>query len=185
VQSGWKTNQGLNINTMCHLGVPGSTEGPVGTVLLSHWPVRAILGNSRRTKMVSIFILAFSVIALVRFAIAQWRAIWLSTANNPLSDALQLTTGTDGSAIGAQDFSTLMDLCDKFCPDLKKTSPWLREVSIYYRLVLKLEQVFQSKVPRLSIWARNEMQSCSRYVAVLLDQSLSMSLDRRLAASSN
>lgn len=135
--------------------------------------------------MVSYFILVFSGIALVRFAVSQWRAIWITSASQPLSDSMQITTGIDGAAIGAQDFRSLMDLCDRLCPDLRRASPWLREVSIYYRVVLRLEQVFRHKVPRLSVWASREMQSCSRYVAVLLDQNLSMSLDRRLAAHTN
>lgn len=135
--------------------------------------------------MVSLFILVFSGFALVRFAVCQWRAIWITAANQPLSGSLQLTAGIDGAAIGAQDFSTLMGLCDQLAPDLKKTSPWLREVSVYYRAVARLEQTFRLKLPAISIWAKREMQICSRYVAVVLDQSLSMSLDRRLAARAN
>jgi hypothetical protein len=131
--------------------------------------------------MVSLFILVFAVFALVKFGISQWRAIWISTASQPLSDSLQLTAGIDGAAIGAQDFSTLMDLCDRLSPDLKKTSPWLKEVSFYYRTIAKLEHAFQHKFPSISKWAKGEMQICSRYAAVVLDQSLSMSMDRQLA----
>jgi hypothetical protein len=32
------------------------------------------------------------------------------------------------------------------------------------------------------VWAAREMQTCARYVAVVLDQNLAMNLDRRLAA---
>jgi hypothetical protein len=135
--------------------------------------------------MVSLFILVVAGVALVRFSVLQWRAIWIATANQPLSDALQMTTGIDGANVGAKDFAALLNLCDKFCPGLGKTSPWLREVSIYYRGVAMLEQVFRVKLPGISAWARSEMQICSRYAAVVLDQSLSMSLDRSLAARAN
>jgi hypothetical protein len=135
--------------------------------------------------MVSIFILAFSGFALVKFGIAQWRAIWITTANQPLSDSLQLTAGIDGAAVTAGDFGTLMHLCNELSPDLKKKSPWLREVSMYYRAVEKLEHAFRVKFPAVSAWAKGEMQICSRYVAVVLDQSLSMSLDRQFAARTN
>jgi len=37
------------------------------------------------------------------------------------------------------------------------------------------------KLPAVSAWASSEMQICSRYVAVLLDQSLCVSLDREFA----
>jgi hypothetical protein len=135
--------------------------------------------------MVSIFILAFAAFALVKFGISQWRAIWLTTANQPLSDSLQLTAGIDGAAIGGGDFRTLMNLCDKMSPDLKKKSPWLKEVSAYYRAVEKLDHAFRVKLPAISAWAKGEMQICSRYVAVVLDQNLSMSMDRRFATRGN
>lgn len=135
--------------------------------------------------MFSILILAFAGFALVKFGIAQWRAIWISSANQPLSDALQVEAGIDGAAIGSQDFGTLMDLSERLCPGMKKNSPWLREVGIYYRYVAKIEQAFRLKVPAISAWANGEMQICSRYAAVMLDQNLSMNLDRQLAARAN
>jgi hypothetical protein len=132
--------------------------------------------------MVALFILVFSVVALLKFAIWQWRAIWISTANQPLSESLQLTAGIDSATIGAQDFSTLMDLCDRLSPGLKKTSPWLKEVSFYHHVVAKLDQTLGRRLPAVSTWASREMQTCSRYAAVVLDQSLSMNMDRRFAA---
>jgi hypothetical protein len=131
--------------------------------------------------MVSLLILVFAGFALVKFGIAQWRAIWITAANQPLSESLQLTAGIDGAHVGAGDFSTLMNLCNELSPDLKKKSPWLREVSVYYRAVEKLEHTFRMKLPAISTWAKSEMQTCSRYVAVVLDQSLSMSVDRQFA----
>jgi hypothetical protein len=135
--------------------------------------------------MVSLFILVFAVSALVRFGISQWRAIWISTANQPLSESLQLTAGIDAATISAGDFGTLLDLCNELSPELRKTSPWLKEVSLYYRAVGALERVFRIKLPALSKWANGEMQICSRYVAVALDQSIAMNLDRQFAARAN
>ena len=135
--------------------------------------------------MLSIFILVFAGLALVKFGIAQWRAIWITAANQPMSESLQLTAGIDGANVGAGDFSTLMNLCNELSPDLKKKSPWLREVSAYYRAVEKLEHAFRMKLPAISRWAKSEMQICSRYVAVVLDQSLSMSADRQFATRAN
>jgi hypothetical protein len=132
--------------------------------------------------MLSLCILLFSGFALMRFAVSQWRAIWISSANQPVSDSLQLTAGIDGASVGAEDFGRLMNLCDQLSPELKKSSPWLSEVSVYYRAIARLEQVSRVKVPSISTWASREMQTCARYVAVVLDQNLAMSLDRRLAA---
>src|SRR5260370_748908 len=135
--------------------------------------------------MVPIFILPFAGFALVKFAIAQWSAVWIPPANQQVAGSLQLAAGIEGASGAAGDFSTLMHLCNELSPDLKKKSPWLREVSLYYRAVTKLEHAFRAKFPAVSSWAEREMQICSRYVAVVLDQSLSMSLDRQFAARSN
>jgi hypothetical protein len=96
-----------------------------------------------------------------------------------------LTAGIDAAAIGAQDFSRLMSLCEELTPELKESSPWLNELSIYYRAIAKVERVSKAKVPSIAMWAAGEMQTCARYVAVVLDQNLAMNMDRRLAARAN
>jgi hypothetical protein len=135
--------------------------------------------------MISLFILVFASFALGRFAVSQWRTIWITAANQPLSDSLRVTAGIDDATIGAKDFSSLLDLCDNLSPGLKKKTPWLKEVSVYYRVIARLEQLSKIKLPSLSTWATREMKICSRYVAVVLDQNLAMNLDRRLAARIN
>jgi hypothetical protein len=135
--------------------------------------------------MLSLFILLFSGFALIRFAVSQWRAIWISSANQPLSDSLRLTAGIDAAAITGEDFGRLMNLCDQLSPELKKSTPWLSEVSTYYRSIARLQQLSKTTVPSVANWAAREMQTCARYVAVVLDQNLAMNLDRRLAAQPN
>jgi hypothetical protein len=132
--------------------------------------------------MIPLFILAFSSVALIRFAVSQWRAIWIASANQPLSDSLHLTAGIDPAAIAAGDFPGLLNLCDQLSPDLKTSTPWLGEVSIYYRAMAALEHTCGSKLPSIASWATREMQTCARYVAVVLDQNMAMNLDRQLAA---
>lgn len=134
--------------------------------------------------MTAVIILSFSVLALAQFAISQWRMIWLSTANQPLSDSLRAATGIDAEAIGPNDFGKLLGLCDEMAPLLKRGTPWLREVKGYYHVMAKLQKAFQSMQPALSAWASKEMKTCSRYVAVLLDQNLSLDLDHRAAVRS-
>lgn len=134
--------------------------------------------------MTAVLILAFSVMALVRFAISQWRMIWLTTANQPLSDSLRAATGIETDAIGPNDFGTLLELCDELSPRTAKSTPWLREVKGYYSVVAKLEKACKSFQPALSAWASKEMKTCSRYVAVVLDQNLSLDLDQRAAVRS-
>lgn len=129
--------------------------------------------------MIPVFILGFSLFALTKFGIAQWRLILLSAADYQLSDSLQFSTGIDRAAIGPRDFGRLKGFCDRLSPEMKKTSSWLKEVSLYYRIIALVE-----KLPSLSTWANREMQLCSRYAAVVLDQNLAMNLDRQLAGRS-
>src|SRR5260370_10001309 len=113
--------------------------------------------------MVSIFILVFAVIALVRFGISQWRAIWISAANQPLSDSLQLAAGIDGATIGSRDFGPLLDLCSRLSPELKKINPWLKEESVYYRSVSKLKHVLRATFPSIPPCPLGSTLICSLY----------------------
>src|SRR5271169_993303 len=113
--------------------------------------------------MTAAFILVFSVLALVQFAISQWRMIWLTTANQPLSDSLRVTAGIDAESICGKDFGKLLGICDEMSPLLKKGTPWLREVKGYYGLMTGLEKLCRSFQPALADWASAEMRTCSRY----------------------
>lgn len=128
--------------------------------------------------MIPIFILGFSLFALAKFAIAQWRLILLSASDYQLSESLRESTGINGAAIGPRDFGTLKGFCEQL-PATKRASSWLKEVSLYYRIISLFE-----KLPSISTWASREMQLCSRYAAVVLDQNLAMNMDRRLAGRS-
>src|SRR5580693_7508988 len=97
--------------------------------------------------MTAALILAFSVLALVQFGIGQWRMIWLTMANQPLSDSLRAATGIEAEAIGPNDFGVLLGLCDEMSPSLTNGTPWLREVKGYYSVVAKLEKSFRSIQP--------------------------------------
>jgi len=152
-------------------------------VLLGAAKAAGRIGMQAKT-MTAVLILAFSVIALVKFSISQWRMIWLTTANQPLSDSLRAATGIEAENIGPNDFGTLLGLCDELSPAINRATPWLREVRGYYKIVAKLEKACRSIQPALSSWAAAEMKTCSRYVAVVLDQNISIDLDRRAAVRS-
>jgi hypothetical protein len=132
--------------------------------------------------MTAAIILAFSVLALLSFSISQWRMIWLTTANQPISDSLRAATGLDADAIGPNELDKLLGLCDELSPLIKKRTPWLREVAFYHFALRQLQRTVRSIQPMLSKWAAGEMATCSRYVAVVLDQNLSVDLDRRATA---
>jgi len=135
--------------------------------------------------MISALILAVSAMALVHFAVAQWRAIWISAANQSVSDALQSETGLDADTVRETDFPRLVCLYAEVCPNKKTSAPWLREIATYYRAISALHAISQKVLPSLSKWAESEMKTCSRYVAVVIDQHLSLSMDRLAAVRSS
>jgi len=134
--------------------------------------------------MLSMAILLFSAGALVRFAIGQWRAIWISAANQPVSGSLLATAGIEADQLAGPDFDSLVALHDNLCACTKSTAPWLPEITRYYRVVSRLQFATKALLPLFSTWATREMTFCSRYVAVAIDQHLSIDFDRRSAALS-
>ena len=129
--------------------------------------------------MSAIFILIVSCLAFASFAVSQWRAIWLAAANQPLSDSLPSSAGITDETVAEHGFGSLVDLSEKLCPGMRKSTPWLREVSLYHSLLVVLRRGV------LANWAAQEMHMCSRYVAVALSQNLTMQMERQLVTTAN
>lgn len=127
--------------------------------------------------MTAALILVFSVVALIQFAISQWRSIWITVASQPLSENIHAATGIHGDAICADDFDLMARTSEKLCPSPRGGNKWLREVQIYYRMVRMLERISAKNVPALAGWAKNELVACSRYAAAILDQRLNTNLE--------
>lgn len=122
--------------------------------------------------MVAAFILVLSVVALIRFAVSQWRSIWHGIAEQPLSGSLQTATGIAGHAIGPDDFELFARASEQLCPSPGERNVWLKEVRGYYHLVRFLRKVSSEKLPSLGRWAESEQVTCSRYAGTVLDQRL-------------
>ena len=133
--------------------------------------------------MFSIFILVAASCALVRFALLQWRAIWISASGQPLSDSLHAATGIDPRSVGSGDFAALVEHCQRLYPKQTGRSGWLREVTGYYRLLKAADRLFRKALPQASQWSRKEMERCSRYVAVILDHQLVLEFDHQAFAN--
>jgi hypothetical protein len=126
--------------------------------------------------MIAAFILVFSTVALVRFGICQWRAMWLTVAARPLSDYLQAATGVDAKRLRAEDFHLIAKTSHYVSPAPQERKVWLREVGIYYRLVSAMERLAGRHIPALATWAQSELLSCAKYAAAVLDQRLNANL---------
>jgi|SRR5215469_1249732 len=128
-------------------------------------------------EMIAALILVFSIGALLHFAVAQWKAIWITVAEQPLTSCLQSATGISADSIGPDDFERL----SKLAHSLKETAgpretSWMMEVRVYYRIVRMFSFVCGTMIPSCSIWAKKELVACSRYAAAVLDQRLNADL---------
>jgi hypothetical protein len=126
--------------------------------------------------MIAAFIVVLSVAALIQFAHSQWRAMWITIAEQPLSEFFTATTGIAGDQIRADHFDFLTRTSEQLGASARQRNLWLKEVGIYYRTIRVLNQLCEKRLPILGAWADHELVACSRYAAASLDQRLSSHL---------
>jgi len=117
--------------------------------------------------MIPAIMFTVSLAALVQFGLYYWRAVISGVAAQPVSERIRIAAGISAAEIGAQDFRSIVSLHD-LSPDLRGPNGSFIGVRAYYSAVEKLG----SLVPAMANWANAEMLTCSRYVAVLVDQHL-------------
>jgi hypothetical protein len=119
--------------------------------------------------MVSALILVFALAALVNFALSYARALMLTIASEPISDRLQEAFGKASTPLG--DFDAVLAISE-ICPELRPQDRSIGLVRMYYGVLEGLKSVLGRALPSFSLWADHEMESCTRYVAVVVDRRL-------------
>ncbi|HVA94707.1 MAG TPA: hypothetical protein VNI36_07365 [Candidatus Dormibacteraeota bacterium] len=117
--------------------------------------------------MIAGIIFAVSVVALGQFGLYYWRATISGVASQAISDRIRIAAGISAATIGAKDFRNILILND-LSPDLRGPGGSFRVVRAYYSVVKTLGKI----IPAMANWSNAEMATCSRYVAVLMDQHL-------------
>lgn len=117
--------------------------------------------------MIAVLICVVSVAAFAQFGLYYWRATISEVASQAISDRIRVAAGITHAGIGAQDFRSIMILND-LSPDLQGSNGTFRGIRFYYSAVESIGKI----VPAMGKWADSEMATCSRYVAVLMDQHL-------------
>jgi hypothetical protein len=120
--------------------------------------------------MITVLMLIAALIGLAQFGVSYWRSMLASTAAQPLSERFRAAIGLAHGTPSASDFSTILSL-HRLTPGLDNQPSRLRGLQIYYSLVDSLR-----KLPALNQWAQSEMATCTRYLAVVVDQRLSNNL---------
>jgi len=115
----------------------------------------------------AVILLTFSIVAFVQFGLYYWRATISSVASRVVSERIRVAAGLSASTIGPRDFYSILILKD-LSPDLRGPGGSFFAIRTYYSVIEKMSRI----VPAMASWANSEMATCSRYVAVLLDQQL-------------
>ena len=118
------------------------------------------------SNMVIALICVLSMAALGQFVIFYWRAVVSVVAAAPLSDRVRQAAGVQGESVSPRDFAAFLNL-HHICPELKSGGLNIAMVRAYYAAVDLLARLTGNG---LHNWAQQEMVTCSRYVAVRLDQ---------------
>jgi hypothetical protein len=117
--------------------------------------------------MIAAILFTVSTAALVQFGVYYWRAVIAGVASKAVSERIRVAAGLPTSVIGAQDFHSILILND-LSPDLRGPAGSFRTIRAYYSIIEKLGNI----IPAMASWSKAEMATCSRYVAVLMDQHL-------------
>lgn len=122
-----------------------------------------------------IFVLSGAMLA--QFVVFFWRASMLAVGAQPVSDLLRSAESSFSNALNQNGFSTIMAM-NQICPDMGSHSPAkLWQVRCYHRAMRSVAYLCKAVVPQASAWARREMASCTKYVAVSMDLRLQSNQD--------
>jgi hypothetical protein len=136
-------------------------------VRVAHCPKRPETRNCNLSEiqMIAAIIFTVSLVALGQFGLYYWRTMMSGVAAEGISDRIRTAAGITAPAVSAQDFHKILIIND-LSPDLRGPSGSFRVVRAYYAIVEKLGRI----VPAMTSWSNTEMATCSRYIAVLMDQ---------------
>ena len=119
--------------------------------------------------MFAALIFVLSGAMLTQFVVFFWRANMLAVAALPISEHLRAAELSFANALNRNGFST-MTAMSRICPNLGSPSSLkLGRVRSYYRAMRSVAYLCKAVLPQASAWARREMASCTKYVAVSMD----------------
>jgi hypothetical protein len=115
--------------------------------------------------MIAAIIFLVSMVGFAQFGLYYWRATISGIAAQAISGRIRAAAGITHDGIAAQDFRSFIILKD-LSPDLRGSGGNFTGIRAYYSVVKTLGSI----IPAMASWANGEMATCSRYVAVLMDQ---------------
>ena len=119
--------------------------------------------------MVSVFILGFSLVALIRFGVLYCRGILLRASELPVSEEVRTAAQLSGEEITGRDFAALEGVLSM----TPGGSGGVSLVKAYFRVVKMVGAVGRTQAA-CAAWAEREMTICARYVGAQIDGRLQM-----------
>ena len=115
--------------------------------------------------MIAAIIFMVSLVGVAQFGLYYWRATISGVASQAISDRIRVAAGITHAGIQAQDFRNIIILKD-LSPNLRGSGGSFAALRTYYSIVEKIGKI----IPAMASWATDEMATCSRYAAVVMDQ---------------
>lgn len=126
--------------------------------------------------MIAALISVISLAALLQFCISYCRSVIAASRRVALSEQVREITGIENSNLGGDEFDRLLQLV-RLCPERSDDRAEINFVGAYYEFLQLLRRVARPVVPRIAEWAEQERESCSYFIAVVLDRRISYSRD--------
>jgi hypothetical protein len=120
--------------------------------------------------MTSAIIFSISLVAAGQFAFYYWRTMISRVAERSVSDRLWAAVRAASGGNNSHSFRTILTLL-QVAPHLRDSRSDFVAIRTYYALI----EALGCYVPWTDSWLENEMGTCARYVAVVLDQRLERS----------
>jgi hypothetical protein len=125
--------------------------------------------------MFSAMLFAIAIVALAQFALYYWRAVLTGVASQPISTRVLEAAQVAHPTLRGADFDRLAGLL-ALTPELRGSGDSLGFVRVYYHFVGKIDQLFGSLSPAVTLWSESERALCTRYAAVQVDRRLEANL---------
>ena len=117
--------------------------------------------------MTATIIFGFSLIAGGQFGFYYWRAMISRVAQQSVSDRLWDAVRNASGGSNSHSFRTILTLL-QVAPHLRVSRSDFVAIRTYYALIEALGRY----IPRTANWIEDELGTCARYLAVVLDQRL-------------
>jgi hypothetical protein len=125
--------------------------------------------------MAAAILLLISLVALTQFALFYWRALLAGAAMRPISPRVFSAAGMQGDVVAPSDFGSLVQT-HQLTPSLSQDRGGLWTIRTYFGAMKAIQRMAGARLPSLATWAWSEMTTCTRYLAVLVDQRLQQNM---------